>query len=331
MSPGLSLGLLALVGFVFLGWQIMHARPRLNDAVGRLAPLLAPLGLEPDGGEESFEHCVQRYKGRIREREARVRVLERPGRERLLVWVDLFAPATLVEDLIALPEQLGEVRVRRVRGGYRLVLRRVNDLGWMADVELGLRAVDHDGRTSIHARRVAKATLRLGFECAVAELPGTLERAEQLVAALQASAIRVWARAAEERGLELAPWEMGFRPIQGRLRGCAVRAVPTLEGTVVRATLDAPRLRGIRRVVHKDLGEGTPTGNAVLDMLVAVEGSCEAWDDEELVAALLEVVHAWPGSELRPEEVLLRAGRHLGEEVGPALDAVARLAELCNR
>jgi hypothetical protein len=331
VSSGLTLGLLALAGLALLGWQVLRDRPRLGDGVGRLAPALEPLGLLPLPGEVSAEYCVQRYAGTVRGRPASLRILERPGRTRLLVWVDLEAPAQLADGLVALPQRLGEVHVRRVRGGYRLVLRAPNRQGWMADVELGLRAVDNDGRTSIHARRLEGERLRVGFDCSVAELAETTELAEELVAALLASAVRAWRRAAEERGFELGPWSGGFRPIQGRRGDCEVLAQAEEGRTVVRVRFPGGLLEGVSSVRHKDLGQGMPTGNAVMDMLVSVQGRAAIWHDEELVAALLEVVHAWPGSELVPGQVVLRADRHLGAEVGPALDASLRLAELCAR
>jgi len=97
------------------------------------------------------------------------------------------------------------------------------------------------------------------------------------------------------------------------------------------------------RVLHRDLARAEgwltvaqPTGNPVLDMLVAMRcgepGQAAALlADDEVTGALLEVVHAFPGSELNQHGVSLCAREAGAIDPAPYVEAAITLAQLLQR
>ncbi len=151
-----------------------------------------------------------------------------------------------------------------------------------------------------------------------ARLEGLVLDVRSAAAALLAGADRPWLAVAERWGLGPLRADGGCRALEGKVEGFAVRlrelnekGAPRLVVHVSGTSLDDAR------IVHRDIArrEGwddvrDPLGNPVLDMLVAarvgdIERLRPLFQDQELTASLLEVVHARPGSELTHRGVRL--------------------------
>ena len=334
MPEPLAVSVLVAAGGL-LTWLFVRNRRRPAVEVGAWAQRLDGLGLQLVASRSNADFCTTEWFGGVGARPLRLRILERPGSRFVLFWVRVALPGRLPEGLSVQWGRLGvgRVRVKEVEGGYRLVCTGTNPHQLMGDVELGLPAFDHGGAFGIQAQ-VREGLVELGSAgCPPGRVGEDVRELVGLVEKLSDAADAPWREAAERFGLLLLDHDAGgTRRIGGRARlvDLPVEAGLEMGQTVVRVR-HGGAIRGIR-VVHKDLDRGEPTGNPMVDMLVSCQGRAaaiaELLADEDRVAALLAVVHAYKGSELSSKEVVLRAHGELREGLG---DAIAVALDLGRR
>ena len=301
-----------------------------------LSPQLTAIGLAQKARRGTVAYRATDWTGQVLGRGVRVRVLERPGADRLLVWVRARLPGTLYDGLTLLQAFPGARRLvcRPVREGYRFQVEGENARMLMGDVELGLPAIEHEGTFSVHAQ-LRDRWLEVGTAaCPGHRVAEVVQDIVRLVEALEGAADAHWQDAAAELGLLVEAHDAaGNRRLVGLVEGIHVEARIEDARTVVEAQLDEP-LGGLR-VVHRDLGAGEPVGNPVLDMLISAEGSRDAFAvllaDEALVEALLAVVHARKGSELLGDRVVLRESTEVREGLVDSIRAAAAVAVAVRR
>ncbi len=150
---------------------------------------------------------------------------------------------------------------------------------------------------------------------------------------------RPWRVVAQRWGLEsVSGLDHKLRGLDGTVSGLAVRVRERLEpagpvGEIRVSVLGPPGLR----VAHREharregwLDGSQPVGNPVLDMTVAVQGHDpeqvrSLLADEDLTTALLEVVHAFPGSVLDEHGVRLVRPGLLDGDLEACVEAALRL------
>ena len=126
-----------------------------------------------------------------------------------------------------------------------------------------------------------------------------------------------WEQVAQDLGLELD--ERGR--LVGQVRGVPIRAVVEGDDTVVTATTEDHGITARH-------GKGRPIGNPVLDSLIAASGErVRERLDDEAAGALLAVVHAYPGSTVTPERIVLRHPGLVVDELPELIERVVLLAE----
>ena len=164
------------------------------------------------------------------------------------------------------------------------------------------------------------------------ETPSPRELSRRVLACLELRAsLRDggWTSLSEGVGLRLV--RRGL--LDGVVRGIPVEVRYGSEGTRIRAAVPSPFT-----ATRKDARQGViarpwPTNNPVLDQLLLVGGdaslAASVLAREELVGALLAVVHGWPGSRLDRDGVLLSAPDPLVDEaLSSALEQVVALARV---
>ena len=172
---------------------------------------------------------------------------------------------------------------------------RIGD-GWL---ELGYRGVTEDRMARIVSAQVA------------------------LVEALEIEEDRHWVELQAAHGLERNGDEM-----RGVIEGVAVD-ISCVQGVTRIKTACKTELEA----AHKDHLEGSRSlKNPVLGMLVGVRGPADLdidalLDDEALVEDLLGVVHAWPGSRVRPGSITLHATVRIREKLADAVEHIVRLTK----
>jgi len=185
-----------------------------------------------------------------------------------------------------------------------------------------------------------KITIRkLGWFRSVGELDEYVRLGKKLVNNLAKAHGRHWRAIAEARGLTMgqhAP--TGYQPIVGTIGDVAVQTLLNRENQTI-ITARIPRILDIT-AIHKDhakeLAPLVPTGNPVLDMSVRVAGQNATaiqalLANPDVVDALLPVVHAYPGSMLRPDGVRLMASGCRLTDVGDLIDKAVHLAQTVHR
>ena len=145
-----------------------------------------------------------------------------------------------------------------------------------------------------------------------------VERVQELVDALEQPWTRAWTSDGRARGLTLA---------NGRLSGTigtlTVQVYVEDGHTCVQVDGDLRPLTAS----HKDTVPSytPPTGNAVLDMTLAVQGAEEPLDDA-VVEAMMPVLHAFPSSTLEDGRVLMRMPGTVLQGLGARIDEAVALA-----
>lgn len=323
--------MVVLVGSSIVQWRRTQ---RIQDR--DFADPLGQIGLTETARRGNSDHRATDWRGQVQSRGVRVRLLERPGAQNVLVWIRSRMPATL-PDGMALQKPfpgLGSLRCRAVRGGYRLQCMGRNARMLMGDVELGLPALEHEGTFSVHAQ-MRDGWLELGSaSCPWDRVAELILDVTGLVGSLQDAADAHWFAAAEELGLQVQSHDpAGHRSLSGWLDGVLVDASVQDGRTVVEVPLDEPM--GPMSITHRDLGRAAPVGNPVVDLLVSCHGPPEAFAvllaDDALVEALLSVVHQRKGSELSGRGVVLREETLVRDELVASIRAAVALASAVQR
>lgn len=311
--------------------SVVLARRRKRIGERDFTPQLSAIGLKERAHRGTVEYRATDWNGQVLGRGVRVRILERPGSDKVLVWVRCRLPGRLYDGLELRDAVPGVSRLvcRPVAGGYRLQCQGVNARALMGDVELGLPAIEHKGTFSLHAQ-LRDHWLEIGTSaCPTLRVAEVVQDIVALVNALQVASDAPWQVTADALGLQLQPHDKdGHRRLAGLVDGIHVEAFIEDGRTVVDAMLDEP-IGGLR-VVHRELGNGEPIGNPVLDMLISAEGSRDAFAvllaDDHLVEALMAVVHARKGSELTGERVILREPDEVRGDLAASVRAAVAVA-----
>lgn len=128
-----------------------------------------------------------------------------------------------------------------------------------------------------------------------------------------------WERLAEEIGLLHGHSERDQHVLEGQRGGVWLRVHAEGAWMVVRGRIDAPMPAGLDIRRRLQLGRrGLRTGNPLLDSTLHVSGTPAAvpmLQDPALVAPMLSVLHAWPGSFVDERHVVLRYPDALGREL----------------
>ena len=145
-----------------------------------------------------------------------------------------------------------------------------------------------------------------------------VERVQEMVDALEQPWARAWTRAGRARGLTLSNGRLS-----GTMGDLTVQVYVEDGQTFVEVQGDLRPLTA----AHKDTAtfDPSPTGNAVLDMTLAVQGADEPLDDA-VVEAMMPVLHAFPGPTLQDGRVLLRMPGTVIQGLGDRIDEAVALA-----
>lgn len=128
-----------------------------------------------------------------------------------------------------------------------------------------------------------------------------------------------WERLAEEVGLLHGHTDEEQHVLEGQRGGVWLRVHAEGAWMVIRGRIDAPMPAGLSVRRRRGLERrGVQTGNPLLDGTLHVSGASGAaplLQDPELVAPMLSVLHAWPGSVVDERHVVLRYPDALGREL----------------
>lgn len=215
----------------------------------------------------------------------------------------------------------------------------------LAQVEAGGRA---DLVIRVHQRSATDGTsitaARTGWYQRQQDLRAYLDFGCELAETIVRSWDAPWQRVADGWKLDFHAHATGFRKLEGSLFGrpVLIRESTDRRGRITVIRSQAPMPRGLV-VAHPEqaeragwLDQRRKLGNPVLDMAVAAkahdwEAACSLLADEELTACLLEVVHAYPGSELRHGAVHLVLRGWACQDLEGPLHKVVALAEALRR
>lgn len=172
--------------------------------------------------------------------------------------------------------------------------------------------------------------IELGFKDVYgAGVNDLLDIVAALAEALEVEEERPWRELEEKLGLVRKGESLG-----GEVEGRKLDIRFVGGETVIRAPWETGAFPAELSIAHKEVQEGTqPLASPVLGMLVSARHNGEValdplLEDEELAAAILGVVHAFPGSHIWAGSVELRAPVRLRERLDEAATAVLDSARM---
>jgi len=147
-----------------------------------------------------------------------------------------------------------------------------------------------------------------------------VERVRKIERAFEWTWLAHWRAEGRARGLHLDDDDL-----EGRIQGMKVDVKMRKGETRIRVRTSLRPFVAMHKDHADEVPGAAPTGLPVLDMCVSV--STEETVDEGVVEKLLKVVHAWPGSRVDREGVVMRIPGLVTEELGKRIDEVVDLAQ----